>query len=60
MIIEEPKKFALEADRLIQSIDVVYVDELDTTAVEALSRESAQKVDGTLKVHKVVRCREEL
>ena len=55
LIIKGPKSFAEHARALLMgSIDVIYVENMDTS-VDAESREKAQFVAGTLKVHKVVR-----
>ena len=54
LVIEGPEDFATNADRLLDSIDVIYVAEMDLT-IDELSRKNTQYVHDTLKVHKITR-----
>ena len=54
IVVKDSKDFAEHANRLLDHIEVLFVENVDT-AVDTESRENAQYVKGTLKVHKVVR-----
>ena len=54
IVVKDSKDFAEHANRLLDHIEVLFVENVDA-AVDTESRENAQYVKGTLKVHKVVR-----